>query len=159
MLYAGRSPSLPIPFSTPSKNRGREKREGEQAPVHVLEFVFFTPASQSWHSCPWSGRQWGSFQVHVELFFNRGLVSFFLSFFLSTSKLFFVSVVLLLLLSLFTLLVQTTNLRHNLKEPQKTHHPGRSRNPFPLVNHLILSECGHRRHPVHVCARTLPCQS
>lgn len=45
--------------------------------LHVLEFVFFTPASQSRHSRPWSGRQWGRFQVHMELSFNRGFLSFF----------------------------------------------------------------------------------
>lgn len=70
----------------------------------------------------------------------------FFFFFFETSTLFFVSVLLLLSLSLFTLPVQTTNLRHNLQK-QKTHHPGRSWNPLPLVNHLIFSECDHRRHP------------
>lgn len=64
---------------------------------------------------------------------------------------------LLLLLSLFTLLIQTTNLRRNLKK-QKSHHPGRSRNPFPLVNHLIFSECDHRRHPTGICSHIRPRQ-
>lgn len=59
---------------------------------------------------------------------------------------------LLLSLSLFTLPVQTTNLRRNVKK-QKTHHLGRSGTPFPLVNHLIFSECDHRRHPTSICAQ------
>ena len=82
---------------------------------------------------------------------------FLLSFFLNkTSKLFFVSLLLLLSLSLFTLPVQTTNLRRNLKKTKKTHHPGRSGNPFPLVNRLIFSECDHRRRPTGICAHALP---
>lgn len=61
----------------------------------------------------------------------------------------------LLSLLLFTLPVQTTNLRRNLKK-QKTHHPGRSRNPFPLVDHLIFTECDHRRPTASVPALCPP---
>lgn len=37
---------------------------------------------------------------------------------------------------------------------QKSHHPGRSQHPFPLVNHSIFSECDHRRRPTSICSRT-----
>lgn len=123
---------------------------------HLLHRVrFFTLA--------WQMMRQGCFQASVELSCNKRLFSF--SFFLSLSlfflksKLFFVSVLLLLSLSLFTLPVQTTNLRRNLKKIKKlkkTHHPGRSQNPFPLVNRLILSVCDHRRRPVSICAHALP---
>lgn len=81
------------------------------------------------------------------------LTKAFFLFFFKTSTLFFVSVVLLLLLSLFSLPVQTTNLRRNLKK-QKSHHPGRPQHPFPLVNHSIFSVCDHRRRPTSICSRT-----
>ena len=151
MLHAGSNPSLPIPLATPSTNQGGEQRKLESRHLrlvlcHFCRSLFSSHQLRAHDTArPWSGGGGAASKASAELSFNKR----------PFSKLFFVSVLLLLSLSLFTLPAQTTNLRRNLKK-QKTHHPGRSGNPFPLVNRLIFPECDHRRRPTSICAHALP---
>ena len=119
-------PPIVLPTRTPTpppQPRRGDKKNGAQSPPAcaaslLLEFVFSSHQLRAHDTArPGSGRRWGCFPVRLELCFNKRLFFFFFFFFIffSASELFFVSVLLLLSLSLFTLPVQTAPLRRHLK--------------------------------------------